>query len=255
MENQLRIFWITVCICCPAANSQTITQVDSDFTNQFELLYFNELEPETASSLVKYLESNYLRVMQDLNVSEMPLVTVHIYANYKSLYTAQEDLLGRSYGGSGGFVYWVPDREPEIHAIYDERFEGNRQHTTSLLHEFAHLVSTAVNPSISNNPRWLWETIALYEARQYPNNLAQIDYIAAGDYPSFPDLNRGLNASEIPRPIYHVGYVIGEYIVANWGQEGLISLLNSNGNTTESLGVPESDFERGWQMFLEENYR
>ena len=31
-------------------------------------------------------------------------------------------------------------------------------------HEFAHCVSLKINPAIGNNPRWLWQAVALYEA-------------------------------------------------------------------------------------------
>ena len=36
----------------------------------------------------------------------------------------------------------------------------------AIVHEFAHCASMRVNPAIANNPRWLWETVALYEAGQ-----------------------------------------------------------------------------------------
>ena len=31
------------------------------------------------------------------------------------------------------------------------------------VHEFAHGVSLHVNPRFGNNPRWLWEAVAIYE--------------------------------------------------------------------------------------------
>ena len=34
------------------------------------------------------------------------------------------------------------------------------------VHEFAHAVSLALDPSFSNNPRWFWEAVAVYEARE-----------------------------------------------------------------------------------------
>jgi hypothetical protein len=33
----------------------------------------------------------------------------------------------------------------------------------NVVHEFCHAVSLSVSSTFANNPRWLWETVALYE--------------------------------------------------------------------------------------------
>ena len=49
---------------------------------------------------------------------------------------------------------------------------------TNVVHELAHCVSLRVNPRIGNNPRWLWESVAVYEAGQQVD-LRTVPYMAA----------------------------------------------------------------------------
>jgi hypothetical protein len=184
----------------------------------------------------------------------MPTITVHLFADYEKLYLAQEERLGERFEGSAGFVWWTRENDPEILSMYDERYEGRRQHTASLLHEFTHLASTAINSSISNNPRWLWESIALYETGEARGNLPRIEYLIAGDYPTIAELNVGFNEANEARNIYQFGYVIGAYIVSEWGIDGLISLIKSNGDIPGTLGVSSSEFDSAWHSFMEEEY-
>lgn len=234
-----------------SAFPQTSSQEVEYHNGQFRYIFGDELTREKASSVISHLEKNYSKVMSDLIVPELPRVTVRLWTNYESLYSAQYERTGQRFEGSGGFVWWSTEGGPEILAVYDERYEGMRQHTASLLHEFAHLVSMAINPSISNNPRWLWESVALYEAGEYRANLSRIDYITSRDFPTLAELDVGFNEANQARNIYQVGFEIAEYIVENWGREGLISLVETNGNMLSTFGVSTSEFESGWHAHLE----
>lgn len=138
--------------------------------------------------------------------------------------------------------------------IHDERYEGRRQHTAGLLHEFVHIASIAVNRTIGNNPRWLWESVAQYEAGEYSSGLPRIDYIIARDYPTLAELNVGFNEANEARNIYQFGYVIAEYIVNKWGIERLVALIKSNGNIQSILGISVTEFDAGWHSFMEQEY-
>ena len=58
--------------------------------------------------------------------------------------------------------------EPDSPDVAEPRPRGVRSSgmVSHLVHEFAHCVSLQVNPRIANNPRWLWESVAIYESRQ-----------------------------------------------------------------------------------------
>jgi hypothetical protein len=119
---------------------------------------------------------------------------------------------------------------------------------SNLLHEFAHCVTLHLNPTIANNPRWLWESVAIYESRQSVD-LRTIDYLAALTPPSFDSLNSFDNMR-----VYDVGYSIAEFIVARWGQRALPDLIAGNGDTAGALGIPPADFQRDWFAFARARY-
>jgi len=113
------------------------------------------------------------------------------------------------------------------------------------VHEFAHCVSLEVNDSFGNNPRWLWESVAVYESNQF-RDPRTLSYMTSLTPPTFASLNSFDNTR-----VYEVGYTIGEFIVAQWGRPLLRSLIASNGDITGALGISPAQFERDWFNFRE----
>jgi hypothetical protein len=101
----------------------------------------------------------------------------------------------------------------------------------------------------ANNPRWLWESVAIYESRQ-PVDLRGVGYMTALTPPSFA----ALNAFDHGR-VYEVGYSIGEFAVTRWGQRALRDLIAANGDTDAVLAISLADFQRDWFAFVRERYR
>jgi hypothetical protein len=198
----------------------------------------------TASSIVEIseeLEINYTRILADLQIQSMPEITVKIWSDYNNFLATMENDIGVRYTGATGYIYGMT----EIRIIY------NNQAPSVAVHEFAHLVTMQINSSIPNNPRWLWEAVALYENNEFvnPNTLP---YMVSGHYPTLNELNTDYNSSN--HYIYSVGYVLLEYIVQNWGMNGVISLVQNNGNVIKVLGITTQEFESGWYEFLENKY-
>lgn len=50
------------------------------------------------------------------------------------------------------------------------------------------------------------------------------------------------------------GYVLGEFIVTTWGVDGLVRLVQTNGNVPATLGLSVADFEAQWYAFLKAGY-
>ena len=48
--------------------------------------------------------------------------------------------------------------------------------------------------------------------------------------------------------------VLGEFIVATWGLDGLVRLVQTNGNVPATLGLSVADFEAQWYAFLKARY-
>lgn len=117
------------------------------------------------------------------------------------------------------------------------------------VHEFAHNVSLHVAPGIANNPVWLWEAVAVYEAGQLvpPSSLPSL---VAGRFPTLSELSSRSGSPSI----YDVGYTLTEFIVARWGLDGLRRLLRANGDVTGTLGLSTPAFEEQWRAFVTARY-
>ena len=110
----------------------------------------------------------------------------------------------------------------------------------NLVHEFAHCVTLAINPSAANNPRWLWEVIAVYEAPQ-PASSAALAAVLAGPVPRAADFN-----SFETTTVYTAGHSIGDFIVRQHGLTVLRALLRANGDTQAVLGQTPDQFIAAW---------
>jgi hypothetical protein len=117
-----------------------------------------------------------------------------------------------------------------------------------MIHEFAHCVTLNLNPNFGNNPRWLWESIAIFEARQFvhPNLLS---YMVEHNPPTLSQLNNFNNVQ-----IYEVGYLLSEYIVLNWGFQQLKDMILSSGNIQQVLGMTVTQFQDSWFSFVRNRY-
>ena len=118
------------------------------------------------------------------------------------------------------------------------------------MHEFCHNVSLHVNPNFGNNPRWLWESVALYENSELvdPRTLS---YMVNGNPPTLEQLNSDITAS---RQVYEVGYLIGEFVAVRFGQPTLVQLIQSSGDTATVLGMSPQSFETAWYAYVRERY-
>ena len=187
------------------------------------------------------LERNYARILSDLRVDSMPKITAKIWGDYNHFLEDMENDIGIRYTGATGYVFGMT----EIRIYY------NSQASVTAVHEFAHLVSMQVNSRIPNNPRWLWEAVALYETNEFVDPRT-LPYMVSGNYPTLEELNSDYNSGN--RSIYSVGYVLLEYIVETWGMDQIIELIQTNGNIPLSLGITVEEFESGWYQFIEEKY-
>ena len=209
--------------------------------DQFDFILYDGLTTSQVINVKNALENNYIRITRDLKVKNMPKVTVKIWSDYNNFMKAMEDDIGIRYLGATGYVY----------GMHELRIFYNGQVAVAAVHEFAHLVSIRVNSSIANNPRWLWEAVALYENNEFfdPRTLS---YMVNGDYPTLEELNVDYNSGN--NYIYSVGYLLIEYVVSTWGMDNVIGLIENNGNIPGLLGITIQEFEYGWYEFVKQRY-
>ncbi len=228
------------CGSTPTAPSGASAEtLDLKLTTAHFRLFAGRTSAATVQSAADALERQYARVLNDLSVTSIGSVSVQIWQDESSYYAALDHYFGVHYQANG---YITGQNELRVLAV--------PQLDVNVVHEFCHAVSLSVSPTFANSPRWLWETVALYENGELvqPKTL---DYFVRGAYPTLADLNADPNAG---RQIYELGYVIGEFIVARWGQAGLLDLSRAHGDVTAVFGVTPAAFEAEMYAWIRAKY-
>jgi len=210
--------------------------------DRFSFVLNDGLQQSIIPSIQGKLDENYSRVLADLDVAAMNKVQVSIWGDRTNFYDNMRSTTGTIFYGAAG---WIPNKQ-EVRIFY----VGNST-AQVVLHEFCHAVSLNVNSTIGNNPRWLWEAVAIYEAGEFINPKT-INYIVNGVYPTLAELNSDYNTGN--NKIYNVGYLLAEYIIAIWGKSSFVNLIKSNGNIEQTLEISTQQFEVGWKNFVIEKY-
>lgn len=96
-------------------------------------------------------------------------------------------------------------------------------------------------------PRWLWESLAVFEAGQF--NFFTFNLSLKDGFPTLKALN-----SQNNNQIYHVGYSLIDYIISKWGRQKLIDLVLNDGDIEKILGISVITFETEWEKFVEDEY-
>jgi hypothetical protein len=244
------MFLIFLCLILHCADKKSFDPFDdgndtetqtTQFASDHFIFYFPAEARQTVQAARDSLESNYTRILNDLEVPEVPVITVRVWSDPDAFYEAMEQDIGTLYNGATGYILDLT----EFRVLYP--------HVTPVeyVHEFAHVVSLYLNRRFANNPRWLWETVALYEARQFvhPN---QLGYMVAGNFPSLDELSTDYNSSD--HQIYQLGYVIGEFIIVTWGKNDFIGLILTNGNLEVYLRIGEKEFENQMYAYITATY-
>jgi hypothetical protein len=217
------------------------SETDEPSSNEhFNFVLYNGLVESEVSKIKVNLNNNRQRILDDLRITNMPEVIIKIWGDYASFLNDMETDIGTRYNGATGYIF----SPTEVRMFF------NSSAAQTAVHEFAHLVSMQINITIPNNPRWLWEAVAIYEAQEFvnPNTLS---YMVSGNYPTINQLNSDFNSN---RTIYRVGYILSEFIISQWGVDLFIELIRSNGNIPNTLGVSVSNFESEWYRYIEEVY-
>lgn len=226
----------------PSSNDKTLSY---PYETTHFAFYYTDLDSNNIQTIGDTLESNYSRIINDLMTDTLPEVNVHLYSNHDSLAAAVNLWVPNLPSWASGLaisqseIYMMSPNHPQY---------GFEPMLINLVHEFAHCVSYHIRPNIANNPRWLWESIAIYEARQFfdPHNLP---YMVSHNPPTLSQLNSFSNTM-----IYEVGYLIAEYVDLNWDRTHLVNLIRTNGNLQQVLGMSTSEFETGWFQFVANRY-
>jgi hypothetical protein len=202
-------------------------------------LYTDAAPDAVLRSVADALEAQLPRFQSDLGVPAIRPVEVRVWQDRTAWLTEVERVLGRPLSPLG---YVTGPDGIRVLAVADVARNAS--------HELVHCLSLYVSASIANNPRWLWETLAVYENRERID-LRTLPYMVSGQPPTLAELNADVTGSQ---RVYEVGYSIGEFVVARGGSAALVALIRTNGDTMAALGLSTPEFERAWYAFARERY-
>ncbi len=187
------------------------------------------------------LEDEYSRIMQHHGLDSIRRVHFYIFNDVISL---REEL--KKYFPDIFIPGFATGLTPSATDIYLVVPPPGRY--TIYIHEFVHCVTQHLNPGIPNKPRWLWESVALFEANELvaPKD---IPAITSNNIPALREINDFNNTM-----IYRIGYLLGEFIFKNFGKESYIKLIKENGNIDKVLGLTDEAFLNKWYQYVKQNY-
>lgn len=206
----------------------------------FEFVLNDGLTPQQTAHLRKALDDNYDRILSSLGLTSIPTVTVRIWRDEEAYQSTMEQSLGSRAPGSRGYAFG----QRELRLLYHTRLSAQRE----AVHEFAHVASLNINPDLGNNPRWLWEAVAIYLAGEYVDP-ARSGFFDDGACPTLEQLNAPFDRGGT---IYATGYLLVDFIEKRWGFAKVVDLIRSNGDLQETLGVSSAEFEQAWCESVQE---
>lgn len=209
-------------------------------TKHFKI-YYTVLDDANIKEIADSLENCYPKITSHLQSGDLPIVNVHFYQNITELTKVFPD-----------FPVWAVGQAisvSEIHMISpNDPKQDYQQMIRNTKHEFAHCVSMKINSTINNNPRWLWESVALYEAN-LPWDPHMLPYLVSQKPPSLKELNEFSNPK-----IYEVGYFIAQFIAETHGSTAMKSLIQNNGNIQDTFKIDDEEFTKQWFAFVKKKY-
>ena len=213
-------------------------------TTHFEF-YYTELDDKNITEIADSLEANYFRIVTHLQSEKLPVVKINFYSDISNLQLAVQSIEPNLPTWAIGLATSVS----HIHILspnHPEQDFHTMVHYT--IHEFAHCVSFNINSDIANNPRWLWEAVAIYESDLHPEP-QNISYLVNQKPPSLNELNQFTNTY-----IYEVGFFIAEFIVETKGSVGLNELIKNNGDLRKTMNLDDDEFTKQWFLFVKKKY-
>jgi hypothetical protein len=204
-------------------------------TDHFSFLYSN-IDSANITRIAEILERDYKKIPGDFKVSSLPVVTVRVFPDLRSFHQsinfpeAPKEVMATAFGKDD--FRMVSPAAPDVDSAILMK---------GVTHEFTHVVHLNVDYS-PNNPRWLWEGVAMYEANWFFDP-AQIPGFKEKQFTPLSALGGGVE--------YVLGYVIIEAIVDTWGFDTVLNLIKKQGDVKAVLNLDEKKFE---EMIYEKIY-
>lgn len=209
-------------------------------TEHFEVIGHGEISTSGLAAVIAELEQQYPRVLGIVGVDSLPRTRVNVFKSNAQLIVASREA-GEKLSEPSAFITLTPPGS--INIVFDE-IDASRERA---VHQFVHHAAVQANPRSPGLPRWLWESAALYGANQFipPHTLSciSLSYI-----PRLWELDIGSNPA-----IHKLGYLLGEHITSQFGDDTLARLL-AGSSLTDMTGLSIEEFENQWHQSVVNRY-
>lgn len=218
------------------------TPVEPDLCGPgFCLLLNDGLDSNDVAVIRDSLANNLERIVNDLDVDWMPRVNVGIWGEKDNYHYWMEKYLGEI----------DTERNSYITGRSEFRLLLNDESPREALYELAHVVTLNLYLEAEENPRWLWEAVAIYETNRFVDP-ATLSIFKSGEYPSLAEIN---DDSPVGAALVNdLGYTLIEFIVDEWGMDKVTILIKKAGDLQDILGLTEVEFMTRWFRFISIKY-
>lgn len=247
------LFIIFLSIFLAACQNSSNIKIES---KSFDFYLYDDLQRNDVKEIIQALENNHQRIISDLRPASVPRAEFHIWDIWETWAKDNWLVLWKN-PEAGGYVDEKRNRvkfiimeETEItdhkNAVFHEFHDMLANPINVAIHEYSHLITVNIDKKNFKIPRWLWESIACYEAKTFfdPSRFTT-------------DLNkykRPFSELEEDITLYILGYIIIEYIVKNWGESSIHMLVKNHGNTEQTFSIDQTKFEEGFWEHMRLQY-
>jgi hypothetical protein len=228
---------------CGGGTASSPSAVSENLELRVQTAHFRVLAGSAPDAAVRAaadrLEAEYARILGELNVPSHPVVTVRIWQDEATYFNELTRYFGTRYPAAG---YITGPTELRVLAVTNLN--------VNVVHEFVHAVSLGINARFGNNPRWLWEAVALYENGEFVDPRT-LDYIVRGHFPTLQQLSVDINSGT---QVYQLGYLLGDFIVSRYGRPAWLRLIETSADLRGVLGLSDSEFEAAFQSYVRQRY-
>lgn len=245
MSKVLALFLIVALGIVGCTNQSPRDPIETLSSPRF-VVHFPRGHRNAAAEVLRELDASYERIVTNLKPDRTGVFTVRLYASVQEFHTAinrpglPDWVVGTAWGDSE--IRMVSPKNPgPIHT-----YQGM---IAVAVHELAHCVTMRIGNVPPQRIVWLWESIALYAARQFRNPRG-IDYMVTGNYPRFLSATNQIQKPEI----YAIGYTVMEYLVKSHGWDAVRQLVVTNGDVKDVLNMSEDEFYEAWYGFVKAKY-
>jgi hypothetical protein len=213
-------------------------------TNNF-VFHYKEIDRDIIYAYALAVESEYDRITNAYVGHKIPVVHVYVQPSVKEHHaeTNRRKNANFTYGmtsvgtviGSDLILIASP-KSPDNPHPYNGMIKV-------IVHEFVHIATRVINPNL--RAQWLSEGVACYDSNQFALKDFNGMY-AKGNLPGINGLVFGIE--------YSMGYVLTDFIINNWGREGLNNLIKNDGDILSTFGISVIEFENQWHQYIRDKY-